>query len=244
MTKLQEDLLKLEQFRDEALMLMRRASFPLDEPIGVELDPDLPYMGYTTEKEGRPLIVVSGFALKDNMALNLLIHEMSHVYRTQTEHPSHDQNLLTAITSWVTHGKVVESYQDSIVHAIVNNLQDVYADDISFKIFEKSEHLNEFFMNWIQEPVIAKNTEDRWYNAEKLVSAAFADANLKRHGIPDTGGKVAKAIDQFLAKCDANIVEKYPFFKEFLVRMPENVTEKEFEKMLILYLREFVKLTK
>lgn len=239
-----DHIVKLESLKDEAMLLMQKAGYPLQSHITVELNPDLPFMGYTTEKDGKPLIVVAGFALKDNQALNLLIHEMSHVYRTTTGHPSHDQGLLTAITAWVMHGKAVEPYQEKILHSILNNLQDLYADDISFKIFEKHENLNEFFMGWIHEPVPAKTSENRWENAEKLLSAAFAQGNLERHGIKDTEDKVQKAIDTFLKKCDKNIAEKYVFFKEFMVRMPEDVTEKEFEKMLVMYLSEFLKLTR
>lgn len=239
-----DQLQKLESLKDEAILLMQKAGYPLQTAISVELNPNLPYMGYTTEQDGIPLIVVAEFALKNNQALNLLIHEMSHIFRIQSGHPSHDQVLLTAVTAWVMHGRAVEPYQEKILHAILNNLQDLYADDISFKIFEKNENLNEFFMNWIHEPVVAKTIEDRWENAEKLLSAAFAQGNLKRHGIADTGGKVAKAIEKFLEKCDKRVAEKYFFFNEFMVQMPENVTEKEFEKMLTQYLSEFLKLTK
>src|SRR5215204_4103011 len=96
-----DQLAKLESLKQEAMFLMEKAGYPLEDTIAVELNPDLPFMGYTTEKDGRPLIVVAGFAMQGNMALNLLIHEMSHVYRRQTDHPSHDQILLTSITAWV-----------------------------------------------------------------------------------------------------------------------------------------------
>lgn len=244
MTKTKEDLLELEKLRDEALSLMQKAGFAVVEPIGVELDPKLPYMGYTTAKDARPLIVVAGFALQDKMALNLLIHELSHVYRTQTNHPSHNQQLLLSVTSWVMHGRVVEPYQEKILHALLNNVQDVYADDISFQIFEKHDRLNEFFMSWIHESGIAKTSQEKWENAEKLVSAAFAQGNLERHKVVDTGKKVTKAIEAFLAHFDQQGKEIYAFFKEFFVHMPEGVTEKEFEKQLITYLGKFLTLTK
>jgi hypothetical protein len=239
-----QQLDKLEEIKFQALKLMENAGYPLKGDVAVRVDEQLPFMGYTTEENGQPVIVVAGFALENNQALNLLIHEMSHVYRTQTGHPSHDQTLLTAITAWMMHGKVVEPYQEKILQSILNNMQDVYADDISFKIFEKHEHLNEFFMSWIHTPVAAKKLQDRWENAEMLLSAAFAQGNLERHNIADSGKKVAKAIEHFLEKCEQKVAEKYMFFKEFLVRMPEKVTEKEFEKMLVMFLSEFLKLTK
>lgn len=239
-----DQLTKLEMLKKEALLLMENAGYTLTEDVAVTVDSGLPFMGYTTQQDGKPVIVVAGFALENNQALNLLIHEMSHVYRTTTGHPSHDQGLLTAITAWVMHGKAVEPYQEKILQSILNTIQDVYADDISFKIFEKHEHLNDFFMSWIHTPVKATTPQHRWENAEMLVSAAFAQGNLKRHGIADTGKKVEKAIAHFLEKMDKRVSEKYMFFKEFLVRMPEDVTEKEFEKMLVMFLSEFLKLTR
>ncbi len=234
---------KLEQLKDEALGLMQHAGFGITGDIAVELDEKLPYMGYTTERNGHPVIVVAGFAVKGNMALNLLIHELSHVYRIQSGHPSHDQTLLLSIAGWVMHGKVVEVYQEKIIHAILNNIQDLYADDISFAIFDKTANLNEFFMGWIHEPVTAKTSEQKWENAEKLLSAAFAQGNLERHGIEDTGEKVQKAITHFLKKIDKKYADKYEFFKKLMVDLPEKVTEKEFERLLISYLGEFLKLT-
>jgi hypothetical protein len=237
---------KLEAIKDQALALMKSAGFPLKGEIAVLLDEDLPFMGYTTEKEGRPLIVVSGNAMSGDMAFNLLIHELSHVYRLQSGHPSHNQQLLTAITAWVMHGKAVQVYQEKILHAILNNIQDLYADDISFAVFAKKtsqENLNEFFMGWIHEPTKPTTPEKKWENAEWLLSAAFAQANLERHKVPDTGDKVQKAISEFLKSSDKRFAMQYNFFKEFMVDLPEDITEKEFEKLLIRYLSEFLKLT-
>jgi len=234
---------KLQELKKQALDLMEKAGYPLTVALDVQLDPQLHFMGYTIEKEGKQIIVVSGMAL-DGGALNLLIHEMSHVYRIQSGHPSHDSQLLTAITAWVMHGRVVEPYQEKILHGILNIIQDIYADDISFKIFDKHEGLNEFFMSWIRKSVRPKTSKEKWENAENLLSAAFAQGNLERHKVPDTEDKVQKAIDKFLSENEKSVAEKYEFFKQFMVDLPEKVTEKEFEKLLISYLSEFLKLTK
>lgn len=234
----------LEELKKQATSLMTKTGFPLTGEFEVELDEKLSYMGYTTERNGKPLIVVSGKALNGNMALNLLIHELSHLYRIQSGHPSHDQRLLLAIISWVMHGKVVHPYQEKILHSIINNIEDLYADDISFKIFTKGERLNEFFIGWIHEPIKSKTIEDKWENAEKLLSAAFAQGNLERHHIVDTDEKMQRAIDEFLSKCDEKSGEKFTFFKKFMVALPEKVTEKDFEKLLTTYLSEFLKLVR
>jgi hypothetical protein len=239
------DAHRLDELKLQALVLMKEAGFALTGEVAVTLDPDLPYMGYTTEREGKPVIVVSGMALASGGAINLLIHEMSHVYRSQSGHPSHDYQLLTSIAAWVMKGSIVFPYQEKIIHTILNNIQDLYADDISFKIFKTSqENLSEFFMGWIHKPVPSTSTEHLWTNADYLLSAAFAEANLERHNVSDKGGKVTKAIKEFLAKTDKKQAVKYEYFKDFMVKLPEKVTEREFEKLLITYLGEFLKLTK
>lgn len=243
MTEVSEN--NLQELKSQALDLMEKHGFGIEKDVDVVLDPDLPYMGYTTEQDGRTVVVVSGTALSSGTALNLLIHELSHVYRTQSGHPSHNYAFLTTILTWMMRGKVVDEYQDKIVHSIVNHIQDLYADDISFAIFDKnfSENLSEFFLGWIHEPMIKKSEEQSWVNADYLLSAAFAQANLERHKVKDKDEKVANAVDDFLSKIDKTQAEKYAFFKNFMVNLPEKVTEKEFERLLIQYLSEFLKLT-
>lgn len=239
---------ELELAKERALGLMKKAGFPIEAHIDVELDEKLPYMGYTTEKDGVPTIVVSGDALKSGAAVNLFIHELSHVHRTLTNHPSHNYELLTSITVWVMHGSAVEPYQEKILHAILNHLQDIYADDISFKIFNQTapdQNLSDFFMSWIRMPhKKAKTPEHMWENADALLSTAFASANLERHKVLDKHGKVKKAVENFLASVDKPLAQKFEFFKNFMILMPEEISQKDFERMLISYLSEFLKLTK
>jgi hypothetical protein len=247
MAKLQSTK-QVEEVRDQALTIMKDAGFEITQQVDVLVDPSLQFMGYTTEQNGKPVIVVSQDAIKGGMAVNLLVHELSHVYRSQTNHPSHDYRFLTNIAGWVTQGKIMYEFQDKILEDILNHLQDIYADDISFKIFSKhtpQADLNEFFLTWIHPASVSKNPiEKAWDNAGNLLSAAFAAANLERHGITDTDGKVAKAIDQFLSKAGDEKKAKFKFFKDFMVLLPEQTTEKQFEKLLIAYLSEFLKLTK
>jgi hypothetical protein len=239
---------QLEELKHQAIALIKTAGFDVRSDVDVVLDEALPYMGYTTDIGGKPKIVVAEFAVKSGAALNLLVHELSHVYRSQTGHPSHDYRLLTAMAGWVTQGKILKPYQEKILQGILNHLQDLYADDISFAVFEKNKpqpNLNEFFLSWIQKPSTAKDPEQKaWENADAMLGASFAQANLERHKVPDTDKKVANAVKDFLAHVDKPLADKYAFFETFMVHLPEEVTPKEFESLLIKYLSEFLKLTK
>lgn len=238
---------KVEQLKNQALDLLKSAGYQIHETVGVRVDPTLPYMGYTTEENCQTVIVVSGDGLKSGMALNLLIHELSHAYRLENHHPSHNSQLLDAITNWVLNGKLLQEYQTETIQALINHLQDLYADDISFAVFAKNaqqENLNEFFLNWIKEPKKGFSEEAIWANVSTVISAAFAQANLERHHVKDTDGKVATAIASLLEKMPERYSDKYAFFKDFMINLSDPVSDKEFESLLIKYLSEFLKLTK
>jgi hypothetical protein len=239
---------KLLELKKQALALMEQSGFAITKDVEVQLDEKLPFMGYTTERDGKTIVVVAGRAMEDGMAINLLIHELSHVYRIQSDHPSHDYELLTNISGWVMQGKIIHPYQEKVLHNILNHLQDLYADDISFAIFKKNSpntNLNEFFLGWIHEPSKSEDPLQKvWENADVLLSAAFAQSNLERHKVKDTDGKVAEAVDKLLKKLGKPAEEKYLFFKTFMVHIPEKIEKKEFERLLIKYLSEFLKLIK
>lgn len=236
---------EIAKLKKEGFLLMQKAGFPIKD-VAVVLDENLAYMGHTTEVDGIPVVVVSGLAVSSGMAINLLIHELGHVYHTQSGHPSHDASLIWAVISWVMHGKAVEKYQEEILFEIINHLQDLYSDDIFFKIFDKDlapNNINEFFLGWIHPPLKkVKNRKDSWKNAALLLSTAFAQANLYRHNVKDRGGVVEKAAQVFLGQIEPRMSVKYDFFKNFMVNLPEKVTEKEYEKLLIKYLSEFLKI--
>jgi len=123
-----------------ALKMMKDSGFEIPDKIEVVVDPKLPFMGYSTKRRsGGSVIVVSGMALKSGLVEGLLIHEMCHVYRTNTNHPSHNSELLNTVGHAVIHrNQLTESYQLDLIRQAVNHIQDLYADDISFQVFQNS----------------------------------------------------------------------------------------------------------
>lgn len=216
---------------NDALKLMRTGGYPILEEVVFEVDEKLQIMGYTTERDGKTLITVSGWSLKTDMVTGLLIHELSHVYRTQTFHPSHNFSLHNKVLNKLGRG------DSDTLRNIINHIQDIYADDISFPVYmEKHQkgNLSEFFSGWVLPP-----TTNKAVNAERLVSAAFASANLERHKVKDGGNKLTRSVENFLTEIDKNQAEKYNYFKDTLINLPENITEKQFEIFLEKFLGEF-----
>jgi len=80
--------------RQTAIEMMNKAGFDIGTKVKVVVDPKLPFMGYTMPQGDSFTIVVSGGAVGSGLLEGLLVHEMSHVYRIQTNHPSHNGQIL------------------------------------------------------------------------------------------------------------------------------------------------------
>jgi len=234
----------IDAVKNRALDLMRKAGFPILEEIEIAIDEKLPFMGYTTQKNGKPLIVVSQWGATSEMGFGLVIHELSHIYRTETHHPSHNFALQEKVLQLIFGDKKLPLYQREIIHGAVNSIQDLYADDIFFKVFTTDTvDVGDFFLGWIHTPVNGASPKSMWTNASYVVSAAFAQANLERHSVSDTNGKINNAIEDFLRNCLPIMKEKYVYFKHRMVTLPEKIIEEEFGNLLVAYMQNFLQLT-
>lgn len=233
-----------------ALEMMKSSGFEISDKIEVVVDPELPFMGYATKRRGGGhVIVVSGMAAKSGSIESLLIHEMCHVYRTDTNHPSHNSELLNSIGHTVIHkNQLTEDYQIKTVQQAVNHIQDLYADDISFKVFEKSnaftpEQAFEFFLDWINDIAITPKTKkDKWLNIGIMLDNCFAVSNLTRHKIEDIDNQAGNKIQKFRSQVDASMKKEFTYFRNFMTNLNENPTETQFKKDLTEYLTRTIKL--
>ncbi len=232
----------LDLIKDQAIFLMQKSGFPIDGNVEVALDGTLPFMGDTTEQEGKSLIVVSEMALVSGKVMGLLVHELSHVYRTQTGHPSHNYLLVNKAINFVLNKKMVGPYQIEIIHNIVNHLQDLYADDITFNVL-KEENLNEFFLSWVGQEEIEEGGAEKWLLAASLLSTSFAQANLERHKLSDRGRLLSRSVNEYLLKIDQSLAQHYESFKNLMVNLPEKISEENYSYLLKNYLNSFLKLT-
>jgi hypothetical protein len=227
------------QLQDKALTLMKTAGYPILDEVMFVVDDELPIMGYTTDRFGKTEIVVSGWSLKTGMALGLVIHELSHVYRTQTFHPSHNFALQNKVIQRIFREKTLPPTLESSIHNVINNIQDLYADDIAFEVYIKKtlqNNLNRFFLGWVRSP-----TGNLRNDAENLISAAFAKANLERHEVKDNGKIIDKAVGRFLSQINKKQAEKFDFFKNIMVNLPGEVSDDDFDRLLTSYVAEFKK---
>jgi hypothetical protein len=232
----------------DVLHMMKLAGFPIGQEVRLAVDENLPFMGYTSRQGQNHMIVVSGLAVKSGMLRGLLAHELSHVYRNITGHPSHNERIIAHLaSSFINNYKLDLDYQRQILHQVINHVQDLYADDITMKILSGDnglfdpEQLEGFFVEWIKEEPVKTgvNRRDRWVNAAIMLNNSFALSNMQRHNISDENQRAKSKSKVFLSRISSNAAKEFPYFNDFMVGLREQVTDSEFEKQMKEYLARF-----
>jgi len=233
--------------RQTALEMMRKAGYDIGTKVKVVVDPQLPFMGYTMPRGGNFTIVVSGGAVGSGLLEGLLVHEMSHVYRIRTNHPSHNSQILEEAIDNLGTKVGLRDYQQKIVHDLLNDIQDLYADDISFKVLRNSpimasDQMTRFLQDWVKdEPAKTRDPAmDGWVNASIMAHNARALAQMKRHRIEDTGERAGSTNQMFLDRVSPDIAGEFDYFRNTLTNLREDMVANQYRKLLAEYLDRFV----
>jgi hypothetical protein len=194
-------------------------------------------------------IVVSGGALESELLEGLLVHEMSHVYRIQTNHPSHNAEVLEEAIDNL--GKKVNliDYQQKIIHDLLNDIQDLYADDISFRVLSgspifESDRMTRFLQDWVKDqPSKTRDAVvDGWINASIMTHNARAIAQMARHRVKDTGDEAEQSNKKFLSQLSPNIAGRFEYFRNLLENLREDMTPTQYKALLADYLGKFLEI--
>jgi hypothetical protein len=240
----------VEEALRKVLDTMEQAGFRIDQEVSVIVDKNLPFMGYTSRQWQSHVIVVSGFALESPMLEGLLTHELSHIYRSITRHPSHSERLIAGLMhAFVDSHRLERDYEQEILHQAINHIQDLYADDIAFRVLASRDgttrfhQLGNFFLDWIKEEPATSGVRrrDQWVNASTLLNNSFAISNMERHKI--TEGQIEKAKlsnDRFLNRIKSSAAMRFSYFNRFMVGLEEDVSEAELREQMKDYLRNFL----
>ena len=237
----------LNQSFKNAVEKMTESGYKIPDNVTVSIDPELPFMGYTMPTRRGFNIVVAGGAVGSGMLEGLLAHEMSHIYRIHTNHPSHNAEILAEAIDHLTKKTALREYQQKIVHDLLNDIQDLYADDIAFKVIRKiptirSDQMTEFLQSWVKDKAVKSTdpADDNWNNASTLAHNARAIAQMTRHGVEDTAGRAARANQRFLALVSPAIAKHFDYFKNTLENLQENMTTAQYRQLLAEYLDKFL----
>src|SRR2546421_5534807 len=230
-----------------ASRMMKESGFGLKSDVKVAVDPQLPFMGYSMPLGRGYRVVVSGGSVGSGMLEGLLVHEMSHIYRMENNHVSHDAEVIEASIDKIGKQHLSHDYQQKIIHDLLNDIQDLYADDVSMKVLKKnpileSGQLSSFLQDWVKdEPVVSGDqTKDRWVNASIMVHNARAIGQMTRHGIEDTGGKAVDSNRRFLSRMPLATLSQFQYFQELMVNLKESMTRGQYRKLLADYLNRFL----
>lgn len=241
---------KVKDAKENAMEMMKKAGYDIGDVVQVMVDPQLPFMGYTMPRgNDKYRIVVSGGSVDSGLLEGLLVHEMSHVYRMRTRHPSHNGEVIEEAVNSFDNKVAKYDYQEKIMHDILNDIQDLYADDLSFRVLRQSkilpiEDMSGFLQSWVKEEPSKSGNErkDRWTNAAILVHNARAIAQMERHKVPDTDNKAAQANKEFLAKLPPTMSRQFEYFRNLLRNLDENLTEGSYRTLLHNYLSKFLEI--
>ena len=230
-----------------AVDMMTKSGYKIPDNVKVSVDPKLPFMGYTMPARQGFNIVVAGGAVGSGMLEGLLVHEMSHIYRIHTNHPSHNAEILTEAVEHLAKKTALRDYQQRIVHDLLNDIQDLYADDIAFKVIRKmpmirSDQMTEFLQSWVKEDAVKSKdaASDGWTNASTMAHNARAIAQMARHKVEDKEGRAAQANQKFLAEVSPNIAKQFDYFRNTLENLQENMTAGQYRQLLAEYLDRFL----
>ena len=236
----------VKEVANEALRMMKDAGFEIPDKLDVLVDPKLPFMGYSTKRGGSNIIVVAGEVLRSGMIEGLLVHEMSHIYRTNIHHPSHNRRLLDKVGKQIgRENHLTRSYEISVIQEAINHVQDLYADDIAFRVFQEgtfpTNRIFDFFLGWINDrPVAQRDEESVWRNIQIMLNNSFVTSDMARHKVPDIDGRAEAKIKEFLAHSNDRMKKEFSYFREFMTNLKEDPTEGEFEENLTAYLQRII----
>lgn len=237
----------IESSRDTVLAAMSKLGFPVEAKVDIVLDPKLRIMGYTRPVGKGYRITVSGGAARSAQLEGLVAHELSHVYRMTTGHPSHNDKAITAAYDTLRLRTEWEPYMEEVLHDIVNNVEDLYADSISFEVVKalglfKPDEMGEFLQGWMSDDV-EEGTDARharWLAAHAMLGNARSLAQLDRMGLKAAFARASKRNDMFLAKLPGDMAREFPYFCKLLRDLREETTDAGFQALLEEYMQRFV----
>ncbi len=247
---------KVEESSRNALRMMKNAGLGIQEdPLWVALDPTLRVPARNYPGGGGSVILVSPWYVDTKLfggLDNILVHEMSHIYRRETIHPSENQEIIKDIETYFETVKQYpkKSYQLKTIVESMFNLQEIFANDIAFRVIEQSKvEWIELVREYLQDLVNSKpilvlgKTRKRWSRASLVADNGIFIAQMDRHMIPDTGDKARTANQKLLSSSGpGEAIDAYEYFHQLALGLKEDITKEQFRSILQNYTARLIEL--
>lgn len=226
---------------------MARMGHPVEARVEFRFDPELPIMGYSRPLRRGYRVVAGRGAFHDDQLVTLLAHELSHVQRMASGHPSHSKAAISAAYEGIHLDGPQEPYHDEILHDAVNNVEDLYADGIAFDVMREmgalpANGIGGFFLSWMKaRPDPGRDGRERhWRAAHAMLGNARALAQIKQHGTATQVRAAKRTNAELLTILPPMVAKAQPWFQSFLDDLSSEVTEEAFTRDLSAYVQRFV----
>lgn len=210
------DLADLEAIRDKLTAAFAQVGHPIRSPVTIAIRRDLPPAATTFRSERGFVILVSDRALVAGHVELLLAHELGHVQRMDAEHPSHDDDAITAAYASVEDMRL-NDHQRGILHHAINFTQDLYADPVSFRVARAlglvdPAEIDALIAGFVNDTPyeIADPRERRWDQVEDMVGNERAIALARHADAPKAGERAEQAQERYLARIPQDIAREAP----------------------------------
>ena len=179
----------------------------------------MPFFGATKSRNGRHELFLSLRALESGILAGLISHESGHMIRTEAAHPSHDPRVYEVIGARVR----IPRAGHPVLGEAFNHVQDVYADDLAFRI-GIGDRAPQFFRDWVDRNVAEPPGGD-WTDVGRSMSNGFALGTLRRHELLKPESDLWFRARTFDAKAGLRGVDD---FAKFFASLPARVTGDRF----------------
>lgn len=162
----------------------------LTKPVTVQIKNDPAERTRVGHDEDHHILYISKQAATSALAVELALHEFSHMARHEEAHPSHVQSTQEAIYLGLA-GHSIEERRLTQCYQIANHMKDIYADDLTVSV-GSSDKLVAFLESKLADGLTTGNRPPR-DNLEPTgdgpdrhilaVNAAFAVALVERHDL-------------------------------------------------------------
>lgn len=223
-----------------AMQRMKDKGYVIKSNVRLVVDPKLEIMGYARKEGSSHVIVVSEWATSSEMFTGLLLHELSHIYFTEINAPSHREDTLREILEELRRKEGLSNREVQCLIDGYNHLQNILVDDLVFSVMDEKEKemARRFFEEWISE----HPTGNMVIDSTLLTRNAFAIASLKRRKIVERNGNMTRRNERFLSSLGYSVKDDFEWIERFLESANSNWDESEFKNALITYFERLLAL--
>jgi hypothetical protein len=204
----------LENTLEWAIGRMKQKGFAVKSSVALSVDPGLTMMGFAKKEGQSHRIVISEWALDSDMLGGLILHELAHIYLTETGAYSHDGKFLDEVMRGLREREGLRAKETELLTDAFNHLQNILADDIVFAVMDEKELevTKRFFAGWVSD----KPTGDPVLDAALMARNAFAVASLKRRDLFDQNVEMQHRIKGFVTALGQHAEADHDWLEGFL----------------------------